>query len=151
MTDDATELFGPVAQDLGTLETQLKQEIASDPPEVAGPMSDLFEAGGKRIRPALVLLAARCGEYEPDRVFPAAMAVNGLMLCLEGRLYWGRLYVAGLLDLLVAVALGAWLDLAPLLFALWNSAVLVWMALYLRRRAWEYEATLPAQAAQPAR
>ena len=76
MTDDATELFGPVAQDLGTLETQLKQEIASDPPEVAGPMSDLFEAGGKRIRPALVLLAARCGEYEPDRVFPAAMAVE---------------------------------------------------------------------------
>jgi geranylgeranyl pyrophosphate synthase len=76
LTDDATELFGPVAQDLGTLETQLKQEIASDPPEVAGPMSDLFEAGGKRIRPALVLLAARCGEYEPDRVFPAAMAVE---------------------------------------------------------------------------
>jgi serine/threonine-protein kinase len=104
-----------------------------------------------------ILFGLNCplvGPVRPEdvlRFFPASMAVNGLMLCLEARLYWGRLYVAGLLDLLVAVALGAWLDLAPLLFALWNSAVLVWMALYLRRRAWEYEATLPAQAAQPAR
>lgn len=39
-------------------------------------MADLFEAGGKRLRPALVLLAARCGAYEADRVLPAAMAVE---------------------------------------------------------------------------
>lgn len=76
MTESATELFGPVAQDLVTVEAQLRKEIASDPPEVAGPMADLFEAGGKRIRPALVLLAARCGNYEPARVIPAAMAVE---------------------------------------------------------------------------
>ena len=75
-TKDATDLFGPVAHDLATVEAQLKQEIASDPPEVAGPMSDLFDAGGKRIRPALVLLAARCGSYDRERVFPAAMAVE---------------------------------------------------------------------------
>jgi heptaprenyl diphosphate synthase len=39
-------------------------------------MSDLFEAGGKRLRPALVLMAARCGRYELDRLVPAAMAVE---------------------------------------------------------------------------
>jgi heptaprenyl diphosphate synthase len=39
-------------------------------------MADLFEAGGKRLRPALVLLAARCGTYEIERVLPAAMAVE---------------------------------------------------------------------------
>src|SRR5690242_16285948 len=39
-------------------------------------MADLFEAGGKRLRPALVLLAARCGKYEAERVIPAAMAVE---------------------------------------------------------------------------
>ncbi len=39
-------------------------------------MSDLFEAGGKRIRPALVLLAARCGRYDAYRLMPAAMAVE---------------------------------------------------------------------------
>jgi serine/threonine-protein kinase len=88
-----------------------------------------------------VLFGLTCplwGPVRPEdvlRFFPAAMAVNGLMLCLEGRLYWGRLYVVGLLDFLVAVVLGAWLGLAPLLFALWNSTVLLWMALNLRRAA----------------
>jgi heptaprenyl diphosphate synthase len=76
LTESATELFGPVAHDLATVEAQLRKEIASDPPEVAGPMADLFEAGGKRLRPALVLLAALCGDYEAERVIPAAMAVE---------------------------------------------------------------------------
>ena len=39
-------------------------------------MLDLFEAGGKRIRPALLLLAARCGTYALSRLLPAAMAVE---------------------------------------------------------------------------
>lgn len=76
MTESTAELFGPVAGDLASVEAQLRKEIAADPPEVAGPMADLFEAGGKRIRPALVLLAACCGSYDRDRLFPAAMAVE---------------------------------------------------------------------------
>src|SRR2546428_12577014 len=39
-------------------------------------MADLFQAGGKRIRPALVLLSALCGSYELDRLKPAAMAAE---------------------------------------------------------------------------
>jgi heptaprenyl diphosphate synthase len=39
-------------------------------------MADLFAAGGKRLRPALVLLSARCGHYDLDRLIPAAMAVE---------------------------------------------------------------------------
>ncbi|TME03312.1 MAG: polyprenyl synthetase family protein [Chloroflexi bacterium] len=39
-------------------------------------MSELFVAGGKRLRPALVLLTARLGEYEGARIMPAAMAVE---------------------------------------------------------------------------
>jgi geranylgeranyl pyrophosphate synthase len=39
-------------------------------------MSDLFEAGGKRIRPALVLLAGRCGTFDAAKLMPAAMAVE---------------------------------------------------------------------------
>ena len=39
-------------------------------------MLELFAAGGKRLRPALVLLAAKLGRYEFDRVAPAAMAVE---------------------------------------------------------------------------
>ena len=39
-------------------------------------MADLFAAGGKRLRPALVLLAARCGRYDLEQLTPAAMAVE---------------------------------------------------------------------------
>ncbi|TMD94433.1 MAG: polyprenyl synthetase family protein [Chloroflexi bacterium] len=70
------ELFGPAAEDIRKVETQLRQEIQDDPPEVARAMADLFVAGGKRIRPALVLLAAMCGTYDAVRVLPAAMAVE---------------------------------------------------------------------------
>jgi serine/threonine-protein kinase len=78
------------------------------------------------------------GEVRPAdvyRFFPASMAVSGLMLCLEGRLYWGRLYIVGLLDFVAAIVLAAHLPLAPLGFAVWNSAVLLWMAYHMWRRA----------------
>jgi heptaprenyl diphosphate synthase component 2 len=39
-------------------------------------MADLFAAGGKRVRPALVLLSAMCGGYDLDKLTPAAMAVE---------------------------------------------------------------------------
>lgn len=39
-------------------------------------MTDLFAAGGKRIRPALVLLAAKCGRYDLQKLTPAAIAVE---------------------------------------------------------------------------
>lgn len=39
-------------------------------------MTELFAAGGKRIRPALVLLAAKCGRYELTKLTPAAVAVE---------------------------------------------------------------------------
>jgi len=39
-------------------------------------MASLFGAGGKRLRPALVLLTAMLGDYKLDRLLPAAMAVE---------------------------------------------------------------------------
>ena len=39
-------------------------------------MADLVAAGGKRIRPALVLLAAKCGSYDLEKLSPAAIAVE---------------------------------------------------------------------------
>jgi len=39
-------------------------------------MADLFAAGGKRIRPALVLLTAKIGLYDLERLVPAAIAVE---------------------------------------------------------------------------
>lgn len=73
---DSGDLFGPVTRDLASVEVELRKEIKTDPPEVARPMADLFEAGGKRIRPALVLLSAMCGRYDLARLTPAATAVE---------------------------------------------------------------------------
>jgi heptaprenyl diphosphate synthase len=70
------EIFGPVAGDLAAVEASLRRSIEDDPEVVAAPMADLFDAGGKRIRPALVLLSARCGRYDLERLTPAAMAVE---------------------------------------------------------------------------
>jgi len=73
---ETRSLFGPATPELQIAEDLLRKSVAGDPPEVARPMADLLEAGGKRIRPALVLLAAMCGTYDRDRVIPAAMAVE---------------------------------------------------------------------------
>ena len=69
-------MFGPVAAELASLEGLLRFELRGDPEAVSAPMSALFAAGGKRLRPALVLLTARLGQYEGSRVMPAAMAVE---------------------------------------------------------------------------
>ncbi|TMF98568.1 MAG: polyprenyl synthetase family protein [Chloroflexi bacterium] len=73
---EGPSLFGPVASDLVSVEDGLQADIDRDPPEVGAPMAELFAAGGKRIRPALVLLAAKCGRYDLERLRPAAMAVE---------------------------------------------------------------------------
>jgi geranylgeranyl pyrophosphate synthase len=76
LTEESSDLFGPAASDLAAVEANLREEIRKDPPDVGEPMADLFEAGGKRIRPALVLLAGRCGRFDAARLMPAAMAVE---------------------------------------------------------------------------
>ncbi|MFI4971670.1 MAG: polyprenyl synthetase family protein [Hyphomicrobiales bacterium] len=76
MAGEPQALFGPVTADLATVEASLRAEIRGDPSVVSAPMADLFEAGGKRIRPALVLLSARCGHYEIADLLPAATAVE---------------------------------------------------------------------------
>jgi heptaprenyl diphosphate synthase len=65
-----------VVADLAKVEKALRDEIQRDPDAVSAPMADLFAAGGKRLRPALVLLAARCGHYDLEKLTPAAMAVE---------------------------------------------------------------------------
>ena len=68
--------FDPVSADLARVEDLLRAAIASDPSEVAGPMASLFTAGGKRLRPALVLLSGALGHYDLGSLAPAAMAVE---------------------------------------------------------------------------
>jgi heptaprenyl diphosphate synthase len=75
VSSDAPQ-FGPVAADLAAIEDSLRSLIAADPDVVSTSMADLFAAGGKRVRPALVLLSARLGRYDLDVLTPAAIAVE---------------------------------------------------------------------------
>lgn len=65
-----------MAAGIAAVEAALRDEIGRDPDVVSVPMADLFAAGGKRLRPALVLLSAKFGRYDMERLLPAAMAVE---------------------------------------------------------------------------
>ena len=59
MTSSTTSLLTPVEQDLKILTDNLKQLIGARHPILGAAAEHLFDAGGKRIRPAIVLLASR--------------------------------------------------------------------------------------------
>lgn len=59
------------------LEHRLGRILAVDPVSVATPMATLFNAGGKRIRARLVLLAGEIGgRYRPDQLLQGAAAME---------------------------------------------------------------------------
>jgi heptaprenyl diphosphate synthase len=72
----ADELLEPVATELREFERRLDAEIASDLGPMASAMSHIVKAGGKRLRPALVILSARLGGADPDDVFNLAMGIE---------------------------------------------------------------------------
>ncbi len=55
----ATSLFSPVEDDLSILTNNLKQLVGSRHPILQAAAEHLFSAGGKRIRPAIVLLVSK--------------------------------------------------------------------------------------------
>jgi heptaprenyl diphosphate synthase len=72
----ADELLEPVAAELQEFERRLDSEIASDLGPMASAMSHIVKAGGKRLRPALVILSARLGDADPDAVYSLAMGIE---------------------------------------------------------------------------
>jgi heptaprenyl diphosphate synthase len=72
----AEELLEPIAGELREFEIRLDAEIASDLGPMASAMSHIVKAGGKRLRPALVILSARLGTADPDDVFNLAMGIE---------------------------------------------------------------------------
>jgi len=72
----AEELLEPVAAELREFERRLDAEIASDLGPMASAMSHIVKAGGKRLRPALVILSARLGSAKPDDIFNLAMGIE---------------------------------------------------------------------------
>ncbi|MDJ0735658.1 MAG: solanesyl diphosphate synthase [Nostocaceae cyanobacterium] len=62
----ATSLFSPVEADLQVLADNLKQLVGNRHPILYAAAEHLFGAGGKRIRPAIVLLISRATMLEKD-------------------------------------------------------------------------------------
>ncbi len=76
MSIAAEELLEPIATELIEFERRLDAEIASDLGPMASAMSHIVKAGGKRLRPALVILAARLGNANSNNVFNLAMGIE---------------------------------------------------------------------------
>lgn len=67
-------LYAPAAGELDAVEILLRQELSSDNPFVDRLAQHGFRLGGKRLRPALVLLSAKaCGGIRPEHLPLAAM------------------------------------------------------------------------------
>ena len=62
----ATSLFTPVEADLQILADNLKQLVGNRHPILYAAAEHLFGAGGKRIRPAIVLLISRATMLQED-------------------------------------------------------------------------------------
>jgi all-trans-nonaprenyl-diphosphate synthase len=65
---DLSALLEPVAGDIALAEELLETNMIDDNPFVGDLLTQIFQAGGKRIRPAITLLASRATQ-PPDREF----------------------------------------------------------------------------------
>src|SRR5579884_1471029 len=62
--------------DLGRVEDRLRDETRVDYPFIGDILSELISAGGKRLRPLMLLLAARPFDYQLETLLPAAAGVE---------------------------------------------------------------------------
>ena len=70
-------MFDVIEEDLTVLETALEAALTSDSALVSDIGAHLVSSGGKRLRPALFLLAARAGaDFDRDRAMPIAVALE---------------------------------------------------------------------------
>ncbi|MBA2363857.1 MAG: polyprenyl synthetase family protein [Chloroflexia bacterium] len=68
--------FTSITSDLQRVESALLEVVPSEYPEIADIIVGLIRAGGKRVRPALLLLSARCNDYDLERLIPGAIATE---------------------------------------------------------------------------
>ena len=70
------ELLAPIAADLVEFERRLVASVAIDLGPMADAMEHIVRAGGKRLRPALVLLTSGLGNADRDHAFNLAMGIE---------------------------------------------------------------------------
>lgn len=72
------DVFSSIAEDLRQVEAAIEEGLATRDVLLSEVSTHLLRAGGKRIRPALVILASKFPGVELSRVIPVAMAVEML-------------------------------------------------------------------------
>jgi heptaprenyl diphosphate synthase len=70
------EPFAPIADELREFEGRIHSSIAADLGPMADAMEHVVKAGGKRLRPALVILSGRLGDADRDEIFNVAMGIE---------------------------------------------------------------------------
>lgn len=73
---DASRLYGPVTDDLPRVDEMLMSLTHVEFPWLRRMLESTLTGGGKRLRPAISLLAGRLGEYDLERLVPMAASVE---------------------------------------------------------------------------
>jgi heptaprenyl diphosphate synthase/octaprenyl-diphosphate synthase len=68
--------YGPVQGDIALVDMALHSLKGADFPFLANALEHVLSAGGKRIRPALALLAGKFGNYDLDLLVPLAASIE---------------------------------------------------------------------------
>lgn len=76
MSVSSETFLEPIAEELRELERRLHETVAADLGFMAKAMEHIVSAGGKRIRPALLILSAKLGDADIDHVYNAAMGIE---------------------------------------------------------------------------
>jgi len=70
------DLLAPITTELREFERRLERTVSDDAGPMADAMHHIVRAGGKRLRPALVILSASLGTPDLDHVYDLAMALE---------------------------------------------------------------------------
>jgi len=70
------DMLAMVRDDLARVDDQVRMAAQVDYPLLAAVVGDIVKAGGKRLRPSLMLLIARALDHDPDLVIRAAAAAE---------------------------------------------------------------------------
>lgn len=76
VADLEADFLQPIRGELQAFEQRLRDTVHADLGPVAEAMEYIVGAGGKRLRPALVILAARLGDPDLEEVYRGAMAIE---------------------------------------------------------------------------
>ena len=73
---ETASIYGPVADDIERVGRRLRELSDGHHPLLGETLAHVFDAGGKRMRPALVLLSGKLGRYDVDRLITLAASLE---------------------------------------------------------------------------